>query len=988
VDKKKFEKILSDIDIPVEDPRFYPKVFNYINKIQKAELESEADPFKKVVSQEYGELSFRIDQSEIQDSSSVRNILKTRDIAAILVDDEGSINLELIPKMIESLKAHQYSLGPDRQYDAKRNEHLINVLNQLHENKQLVRQLKTIGKPHQHRYAEEVIRDTLRLPPKEIITDAHARKAALSAWLCYLRQNVGSCFATAPAIVVQKEQPAVFLKDIQEMLSTGRLKRTFGGVEYAVPLSFSWGAGDLRRVFLFQKGNFENIKLWKSPGLIAAFEQVGLIEPSAPLKAKTAKSKELILNVLKNWEGDHPWFYTSIETLLSKILLNHIGITEGDVKEYELRPKGMIHGGLLITAQGTGADKGGIGKKSIQFLEEFKHAKDAFKELADNALLKTWEFTLASFSETKSQFTTWNLYSSLGLRPDDKGGIGPKLFEILKQKLDQANTKVNDLQFDYEQAYNHLQYLQRRLRQVTSEEEARYVKIEYQTKSSEFYSLEELRNKFHNKARRYANLYDGLTDIYFRLFPNYFQEVYDADILEVAVGPFDDSPAGFRLLYKHGRSNTSQWTRIQNHTEFVESLVSFFTATETEIVNSPEMKGLEEDMGEIITSIVSHVRSPEFLETAFWRMARAHNAPLIKDPLENLDKIEIKPWVYTSGGALTTLVSCYFRLEDKPTEKSRWVENPMELLVFLIDSIKELPEKNLDAFIENPEKSLLIHSPTHAFLLKPGYPLFTEAWKSKDFTYTWVRDNIVRPMELFTDKIYLDEDKMQYIVDHLEPLVPKNFQHYYRQTFAKLGGSMKVSDYRQYILDTIETTRGLQTGGRGVLAKDQIDSALYPLLPLFPSYQLKERVESILAQLPGISKEIQSKLLQTLEDISGRIGSQKTISAKGLQDIIKAMLAIVTEETSTQYDYPYLIALAAQKEGFAMSTPFIFADTNWVKDHFAFLVNPGSGKFELWRVDYTGSVGAPMSDWKQWLDGSKKKPDWGVYNRPHEYSLG
>lgn len=985
--RDEINRILSQIEEPIEDPRFSSRVFLNISKILRKQRDQKGgDPINVILSEDYGELSDRVDKSEIQESCSVRNVLKVRELANIVIDEEGGINLDLLPKIIEVLKKNLYFLPKNFQHDAKRNEHLIQVLMLLLENKQLVRQLKAIGKPHQHAVAEKIIRDTLELPPRTVVTDAHARRAAFSAWGCYLRQNVGSCFATAPAILVQKEQPSLFLKDIQELLSTGRLKRTFGGVEYAAPLSFSWGAGDLRRAFWFKRDEFEEIPIWKSPSMIEAFEKVGLIDPANTSKQKVMACKKMILNALKSMETHKPWFFASIESILRKVLLDRLGITEEDVRAYEMRPKGMIHGGLMITTAANGKD--GTGKKCAQFLEEFNLAKDTFKELADNALLKTWEFTLASFAETKAQFTTWNLYTSLGLKASDKGGIGPKLYEILKQKLDYCNAKVNDLQIDYEQAYNHIQHLKRRIRHATSEEEARYIKIEYQIKTHEFYSLEEMRDRFSNKARRYANLYDGLIDLYFRLFPDYFQEVYDADILEVAVGPYDDSPAGFRLLYKHGRSNTSQWNRIQNHTDFVEALVSFFTSTEREITSAPEMKGLEDDVGEIISAIVAHVRSIEFLETAFWRMAAQHNAPLIKDPLDNLDKIEIKPWVYTSGGALTTLVSCYFRLEGKLSENARWVENPMELLVFLIDSVKEMPEKDVDLFFENPEKSLLIHSPTHAFLLKPGYPRFAEAVKAKEFTYTWVRDNVVIPMERFVDKIYLDEENVQFVAAYLESQVPKNFQHYFRQTFQKMGGSMKATDWRQFIVDTIDLSPGLQYGGRGVLSADQIDRALYTLLPLFPSYQLEERVDAILSHLANIEESAKKKMLELLKDVSGRIGSPKIISAEGLQNIVKSLIALSSLKLSAMHDYPLLICRAAQEEGFAMPTPFIFADTNWVKDYFAFLVNPGSGKLEMWRVDYTGSQGAPMSMWKSWLDGSKRKPDWGVFNRPHEYSFG
>jgi len=983
MEQKKIKKILADVDVPVEDSRFYPRVFHYLSQMRR-EVDAEVtDHFQKVVAEEYEELSSCLDESLVQESCTVRNILRTRKLVNVLIDDDGKLNMTMLSHVIEHFRKYQYSLGPNRQYDAKRHEHLMKILIRLKTNKQLFRKLNTISKPHMHHYADQIIRDTLQLPEKTAITDADARRAALAALLCYLRQNVGSCFATAPAIIIHREQPEVFLKDIQELLGTGRLVRTVGGVEYAVPLSYSWGAGDLRKAFLFEKGSLlEDQKIWLSPSLIKALESIEMIPKDIPLKEKQKKCKRLIFKILNDWETTQVVFLATIEQILRRLFLQHFGITEKDLKKYATRSKGMIHGGLLMQVP---APTKGKHQCCSEFLQKFESAKNMFKSYADNALLKAWEFTLASFSESKARFTRWNLYSSLGFGPNEKGGVGPCLYEILKRKLDECNEKVQEYQFDYEQLYTQLQYLQRRIRRASSEQEAKWIRIDHQMKSNEFRSLEELRDKFHGKSRRYAHLFDGLVDLYYRLFPSYFQEIYDADIYEVKAGPFDDNPAGFRLLYKYGRTNTSQWTLINNHLEFVEALIGFFIATEIELARSPEMSGLEEDLGEIVTAIVSQVRSQEFIETAFHRMAFAHKVPAIKNPLKHLDKIEKKPWVYTSGGSMSTMVSCYFRLGENPREVSRWVENAMELLVFLIDTVKEMPDPVQEEFEMDPEKALLIHSPTHAFLLKPGYPLFKQAWQSSMFTYTWVRDQFLRPMESFCEQMYLDEDRMQFVIDNLHRQVPKNYQHYFRQSFQRLGGAMNVQDFRQHIFDTMALTQGLQHVGKSVLSPAQIDATLYSLLPLFPSYQLRERVEKILSNIPQIQEKTKKSLIILLEEISGRIGTEKTISAKGLQNILKAMIALVSSSTSTEVDYPLLISQAAQKEGFAMPAPMIFADTNWVKDHFAFLVNPGSGKLEFWRVDYTGSVGTPMVEWEHWLNGTRKNPDWGVYHHPHEY---
>lgn len=985
---KNLEKILSEVEVLIEDPRFSGDAFRTLSHANQEIVEKEADPLKKALLADDEELTRLLDESSVQESCSVRNILKTRELANLLVTEEGELDQSLVTRAIELVKESLCSLGPDRQFDGLRNRHILRVLTLLKENKQIARQLKLISKPHMHKHAEQLIRDTLQISPKTAITDALTRRAVLSAWLCYLRQNVGSCFATAPAIIIQQEQPETFLKDLQELLATGRLKRTFGGVEYTVPLSFSWGAGDLRKILVLSKSfSPEDFPFWKSPGLLKAFEASGVIQKELSRSEKLKMCKDLVMGEIAHWDSHSPWFYTNVETLFRHMLLRHYQVTEEDITEHELSSHGIISGGIFVAVAATAKATRGKGHKVTEFLQAFDDGMAAFKSLADNALLKAWEFTLASFAETKAEFTRWNLYSSLGLGPQDSGGIGQCLYEILKAKVEECNRAVEEHQIIYEQLYAQLQYVQSKLQNVSSEKELQWLKIEYQTKSNEFRVEEEIRNTYHDKARRYANLFDGLVDLYDRLFPQYFQEIYDADIHEVTSGPYDDSPAGFRLLYKHGRTNTSLWTRIKNHTEFIDSLANFFTTTETELAASRELSGLQDDLSEIVSAIVKHVRSNEFLETAFYRMAAAHHAPIIKDPLENLDKIEKKPWVYTSGGSMSTLVSCYFRLSTKPTETARWVENPVELLVFLIDTIKGLGEKVLEAIEKDPEKSLLIHSPTHAFLLKPGYPLFMEAWKSKIFTYTWVRDNIIKPMEQFSDQIYLNDDHMQYVIGSLHQLVPQHNKHYFKQVFSNIGGSMSAKDFRGFIVDTIDLTQGLHYGGRGVLAPEQIDSVLFSLLPLFPRYQLKERVEKILNQLEGVSAEMRQQILDVIEERSGKFGAPTVISAKNLQDIVKSLLALVSGKTGVQPDWPLAISAIAQKEGYALPTAFMFADTNWVKDVFGFVVNPGTRQFELWRMDYTGSVGSPMSDWKQWLDGTRKNPQWGIYPRPHEYNL-
>ncbi len=987
MDNDLLDELLSNVEVPIEDDRFYDQLYRSVYQKIKDRKKIGSDPFVDLFGKEYTKLSYQLDISLLQESCSVRNQLKTRRLAKLLIKENGKLDRKKLKKALQMSKQFIYPLGPDRQYDIERNLHIFHVLQRLYDDSKIERRLLTITRPTMHQIAEQVIRDTLLLPANVSITDAHARQAALAAWLCYLRQNVGSCFATAPAILVQAEQPEVLLRDIQELLSTGQLKRVFSGEEYAVPLSYSWGAGELRKIFFLNKNTrMEENGIWNSPGLLRALVSIGVIANELSLNEQFVELKMLIKGVLKNWNSPYDWFYTNAEEIVKKIILEYYELTFEDIEEFLLRPRAMVHDQLLMHIPSSGSSEG-KSTRCQRFLAAFEQAKNVFKSLSDNALLKTWEFTLASFAETKAQFTKWNLYSSLGLKPEDQGGIGPRLYEVINQLLQECNQKVQQYQEEYEVLYNQLQHLRQRSRHSGSEKDSQWIRIEYQSKSNEFHTLEALRNEWHMKARRYSQLYDVLIDWYYQLFSKYFQEVYDPDIHEVVSGPYDDSPAGFRLLYKHGRSNTSQWTLIHNQTEFIDSLISFFTAAERELANAQEMKGFENDLAEITTRIVTHIRSEEFLETAFYRMAKVHGAPVVKDPLKNLDKVQKKPWVYTSGGAITTLISCYFRLDEKPADVSRWVESPMELLVFLIDCIKEAPQQVLDQILENHEKSILMHSPTHACLLKPGQDLFREGWKSSDYTYSWVRDRFMRPSVDFVRSIFLDDEKMKFLVDELLPFVHPNIQPYFKQTFYAVGGSMSAQDFRYHILDAIEVTRGLQISGRGCLTPGQIDSVLFSALPLTPGYFLKDRVKRFTELLSDLTSQEKEQIQAVCGRLYGGISAPKYLTAKRLQGVMKALIMLVKMESTSSVNYPGMIAEIARQEGFALPRPFIFADTNWVKDIFSFVVNPGNGNLELWRTDSLGTVGEPMNEWKNWVNGSQKKPDWGVFNRAYQYRL-
>ena len=923
------EKILAAMDVPVTDPL-------YAHKLAAALWSTRLlSGVEKMVADPHLSLSADTDRSGLQESTAVRNILKVRQLVQVLIDERGELDVAQVRQAHAALQQHLSSLLPGRHLDTVRNQHLLKVLTKLLEDPAYSKQIKLMTRPLSHRKAEQIIRETLDLSEGHPITDAHTRQAVLAAWMTTLRQTVGSCFATAPAILVHDEQPLQFLQDLNEMLSTGRLKRTFQGIEYTVPISTSWGAGDLNRLV-------EVTPSWSaSPALKAAFEKEDI--PLVPEDFKAA---------VGTWITPAAW--------IRKKLLAHFQLTEEKMQEAALRPRALQPTSLIVNPLSGMNQKGDA---ILRFETALEQIKNRFKSFADNALLKTWEFTFASFAETKTTFTRWNLYASLGFGPEETGGIGGVMYKMIKEKLDRSNQKAAEYQQEYEMLYSQLRYLEAKINQASTEKELQWVRVEHQSRLNEFRTFEEIRDRESRKAQRYAHLFNELVEQYDRLFPSYFQEVYDPD-MHVAGNFYDDSPAGFRLLFKHGRSNTSLWTSIYTPQEYMEALAAFFVATESEATRLPEFEGLEQDLGEITTALVSHVKTHEFLESAFFRMGAAHQTLVPKKPLENLDKIEKKPWAYTSGGSLDMLVSCYFGLSEKPKQEEKWFESEIELLVFILDTLKAIPHNQLEGL-----SSLLMHSPTHAFLLKPSLEPLKKGWQADQFTYTWVRDYLVKPMSAFWDAQLLE-------MEH-STLLLELFKTRYPQLAPRLQGitshfflKMTSREWRDVVAFHLE---------RG--STDLLDAFLFEMLPLTHSSELFYKLEQILLKS---APEKASEVDRLLHQMMGTSTPSKYFGRQDLFNMALSVLMALYQDTSLPFPASKRIADALIQLGFSAPIPIFFADTNWVRDYFAFLINPGTGRLELWRVDCIGLHGAPLSIWKPYLNGTDRSRTWGLYTRPFE----
>lgn len=809
--------------------------------------------------------SHLIDCSFLQVSFSFRSLFRARQLANLLIDKQGELDQKNLQNILSFLENKGFICYPNGYSDSVITEHQIAILKQFTSEK-IVKLLYRFSPPICHKAAELILFDTLGIIVSKLTASA-MRRAVLCASLTPLRQNIGSCFATAPAILIQKEQLALFLIDLYQLLSTGQLKRVCNGNEYIVAMSTTHTSIDREQIL--------HKKALLSPGILQALKVCDVINQKLSLAEQIQQMQTICSPLLSSC--------STVIDLFQKVL----------------------------------------DQKYPSIDQSFQKARmqAAFTGLCENALLKAWEFTIASFTETDPKLINWHLYTALGFSVKEPEGLGSVVHNCLQEKLEVYNQEIGKLQKECEITADQLRAVQSVLNRADTISRMRSFQAEYQSFSHHLQACIDRRDQLIKKAEDISSLFSIIVQYYLEQFPHYFQEVYDPELIRLSE---EDSPAGFRLFYKHGRTDASLWTAIDTEKEFNQTLRSFFIATESLLFTQTKEQ-------EIITEIVAAILSHLYQNTFFPSMQKRMN--------------QLAPWCYISGGTMQTLVQNYFCIGNI-TREERIVESPLELLLFFLDLLKELPPAH---FKEN--KAMLMHSPGHAFLLLPSQPLFKQGWQDNGFTYTWVRDEFIVPGTQFYQQMLLSTQMQQYLLQQISSH-KVNYQEV--QT---------PKEWRERTLHLFPT-----------IVADELDAFLYQQLPLIPIASCKEYLQKLLASVWD----------PKMQEIVEQFSPQKAafISAEQIKKIAKACLVLAKNSLGFSFDIHSFITNVACEIGLSPRC-LLFADTNWSGFYFGFVMNPGTQNLELWRFDASNSFGYPMSSWKKWL-GAEKKP-WVVYVKPFEY---
>jgi hypothetical protein len=687
----------------------------------------------------------------LQDPLRFRARFVALEVANVLIDDTGALQLDIARALHQELTETPYLLGPQLENDALYLAHIRSTLHALIHTDAIQKLLHKFSLPLCHAGAKRLVQETLWPKPIKLLEIADVKRAVLTAWFTWLRQITGSCFATAPAILIQQEQPLQLVQDLFDLLTFGALRRIVSGHEYRVPLCPSIEQFDLIRP-LFP---FSPTQLSYAPGLRAAITSAGFPLPRTELENHIAEEKEA----------------KTAKELIESILLRLFSLKRDDVADEEaVRQLGMDsllakHSAVYYQKPSERATKVSGWKKAVE------NALSAYQALGDCALLRAWEATVASFSDVKLDIGKWNLYVSLGLHPEHEGGIGALLYNGINTKIGALNQQIAQLQGEYEH-----------LTSIAHAAEKRGLGGEY---SHAMYRAGAIREQMEDCARegeRLSKLFTLIIQSYDRLIPTAFQEIFDPSLVQNLAEMIDDSPAGFRLAYKHGRTASLQWTFIRTAEEFIQALREFFEYAERELLGEFPMDRAE--IEKISTDVIQYIQTEPFLTHS---IQRTRTNPVLHDP-------RAMPWEYISGGTMPALLMTYYNRHAPFSVLKKTIRNETELLSFLVDSAPKTG------------KSALIHSPTHAFLFHPH----------------WLPDNVpqsIAQMQNFWKQVKVEDEEwlVEKLATWLSPKEAPLFIHRWRQ----IGIQGSLPRFRQTLLELL---------GNG--KKALIDRFLFESVPL------------------------------------------------------------------------------------------------------------------------------------------------------------
>lgn len=284
--------IFAQLDLRRDPNEARDTIRNYLKGWDIGAAEAELNRFEEQIKRaktldlrEMKTIQERHEETELQNAKFARNAQQALAAATRVIGGDGKIITDAgmfkelamvdsddLPSLIEEIENSPESELPQ-------SRHALALLKRLSTDKDLRDKLEGIAKPaDQQSDASKLIRATLNLPGDAEVTDAHARQAALSGLLFQTRQtDVGSCFITQTAVMVQQNNPGQFLDDISDLFANGKLSRTIqhrgAAVTIEVPLNKEMRAFNVEKKTQVAR---TDSNLYMAPDMIASMNSLGI----------------------------------------------------------------------------------------------------------------------------------------------------------------------------------------------------------------------------------------------------------------------------------------------------------------------------------------------------------------------------------------------------------------------------------------------------------------------------------------------------------------------------------------------------------------------------------------------------------------------------------------------------------------------------------------------------------------------------------------
>ena len=318
-------------------------------------------------------------ESSMSDTSSSAGITKARAIAAEVIKANGTLDGGKLDEAIAQLSTDEVN--------PRQSQRMAAMLTSFKNNEALQTGLTDICKENApDNGAKQVIRETLGLGSTVAVDKTDARRAALTAFMCDLRQgSVGSCFGTSTAILVKNQNQTQFMADMKSLLENASLTR--GGVETPINMSVSSKSLETQLTIdangqitkMDGKDLDEATSLMDNPSFKNAMKASGIAQESQLQKVKDAIAA---LNT-----DDAGTMDVSAAKILKQVLRTKFEISAEQLAQVksDLAQGTPVEASLLQKAQGYA--KAWISAHSLASAE------------TDNRLQRAWEYTISSMGE-------------------------------------------------------------------------------------------------------------------------------------------------------------------------------------------------------------------------------------------------------------------------------------------------------------------------------------------------------------------------------------------------------------------------------------------------------------------------------------------------------------------------------------------------------------------------------------------------------------